>query len=160
MGRNSVILKGLGRGRLAAVTVGLACLATRAVAHPVTLHMAFISEADDGLTRQSVNALARPDAAHELPPPSDSRPDAEEKSDPSSAVHHVAVHHHRHHARRSAETHAAVAATPGPKPQRPWLMVKLIAFTNWWNGWSEKNLHTTSLDVHLDRPAHPDRKSA
>ena len=39
-------------------------------------------------------------------------------------------------------------------------MVKLIAFTNWWNGWSERNLHTSALDVHLDRPAHPDRKTA
>ena len=48
--------------RLATVTLGLACLATDAVAHPVTLNMAFISEADDGLTRQSVDALAHPAA--------------------------------------------------------------------------------------------------
>ncbi len=156
MGWNCGTSKGLGSVRLATVTIGLACLATDAVAHPVTLHMAFISEADDGLTRQSVDALARPEAVHKLPPPSEY---AVEESSSSSATRRVAVHHYRHHARRSG-AHAAVASTPGPTPRRPWMMVKLIAFTNWWNGWSERNLHTTTLDVHLDRPAHPDRKTA
>ena len=128
------------------------------MAHPVTLHMAFISEADDGLTRQNVDALAHSDTSHELSPPSDSAVESSESAS-SSDTHRVAVRHHHHH-RRSTETHDAVASTPGSTPHRPWVMVKLVAFTHWWNGWSERNLHTTALDVHLDRPAHPDRKTA
>ena len=145
--------------RLATVTVGLACLATNAVAHPVTLHMAFISEADDGLTRQSVDALGRPESVHKLPPASEYVVEAPDASSSSSNTHRVAVRHHRHHSRRET-AHAAVASVPSPASKQPWLMVKLITFTNWWNGWSERNLHTTALDVHLDRPAQPDKKTA
>ena len=141
-----------------ATALGLACLATNAAAHPVTLHMAFISEADDGLTRQNVDALGHSETLHERRPPSDQL-DAEEAAS-SSEEHHVVTHHPRRH-HRHASSHAAVAAAPAPTPkQRPWLMVKIVAFTHWWNGWSERNLHTTALDVHLDRPAPPDKKTA
>ena len=150
--------------RLATAAIGLACLATNAVAHPVTLHMAFIGEADDGLTRQGVDALGRPEAAHKPPPPPSGNPVEESPgtspSPSSSDTHRIVAHHRRHHRHRSAAAHTAVAATPSPTPHRPWLMVKLVTFTHWWNGWSERNLHTTALDVHLDRPAPLDHKTA
>ena len=140
----------------AAVALSLVCLTAGAAAHPVTYQMAFVAEADDGLTRQSVASLARPEATPKLAPPSEYS--VEESSGPDAAGHTV-LRHRRHHARREV-----AREKPAPKPvstadrkaSHPWVVVKLIAFTNWWNGWSERNLHTKALDVHLDQPAKHD----
>ena len=142
----------------AAVALSLGCLTAGAAAHPVTYQMAFIAEADDGLTRQSVASLARPEAAPKLAPPSEYSVEVLPNAD---ATRHTASRHHRHRARREVAQAKpapvrASASAPAGKAAHPWVMVKLIAFTNWWNGWSERNLRTKALDVHLDRPAQHD----
>ncbi len=145
-------------GLLAAGSVGISAPVNPM---PSEARLDFMST-DDGLTRESIAAISRPETAHPAGPakgaakPTASTPTAEPESTPTATRrrHRLLVsttgRHHRRWRHRHIARHTQEATPPPASPQTRLRRTFVVKFVTWWNGMVVRNFHTRFGTVKLD----------
>ena len=155
----------------AAVFAGLLTASPMGVSAPVNpmpaeARLDFMST-DDGLTRDSIAAISRPENTHPADASAkgaakstDGTAESESKGEPGSTPkvtrrrHRLLVaatnRRHRRWARHHIARHQEDATPPPPSPQPRPRRNFVVRFVTWWNGMVVRNLHTRVGTVKLD----------